>query len=288
MPATRQLTPEEVETFQKDGVIVVRNAFDPAWVEKLKVGLEKSMSQAGKYFWGWIDDKETGSHFHNENRRWPDIEEYREFLFNSGVAELCAQAGKWATANLLYDSAFLRTPGTRVKTPWHQDLPYICVDGEDALISAWTPLFPVDEDSTLMCVRGSHRWNKNYYRLNFDPKGPKGHMDATGDDETLWDELPDIDADRSQYDIAAFAMEPGDTLIIHGMVIHGSDGNNRKDRPVSVVTARMLGDKAVYFPDKPGGTQPDFKEEAAAVGLKPGQPVDSPLFPRIWQATVDA
>lgn len=274
--------PDEIKKFQNDGVIVLRQVFDLDWIEVLKAGLQQSMETKGAYVWNFHDNEGDGSHFHNENRRWNDIEHYKNFMFNSPAAEICGRLGGWKDAHLLYDSAFLRTPGTAVKTPWHQDQPYICVDGEDALVSTWTPLYPVDADSTLECVRGSHRWNKNYFRLNFDPKGPKGHMTDNGDDETEWDELPDIDSKRSDYDIASYALEPGDTLVIHGMVIHGSQGNQRKDRPVAVVTARMMGDNAVYWPDKPGGTQPDLKEEAAACGLKPGEPVNSELFPHIW------
>lgn len=278
---SEKITREQIRYFQENGEICVRQVFDQSWIELLKTGLESSMKSPGEFVWTFVDE-DDGHHFHNENRRWHEIEAYKQFIFESPVAELIASLMQWKQANLLFDSAFMRTPGTSTRTPWHQDLPYLCVDGEDALCSAWIPLYPVKRESSLECVRGSHRWEKNYYRLNFDPKGSKGHMDSTGDDQAQWDELPDIESDRESYDIAGYEMAPGDCLIIHGKILHGSAGNLDPDLPQAVVTTRLLGDKAYYQPEKPGGIQPDLSHYAEGCGLKAGAPVDSELFPKIW------
>lgn len=277
----RQPDADDIATFQRDGVICLRGAFDTDWIELLKQGLAKSMEAKGEFVWNYTHEAD-GRHFHNENRRWHEIEEYRRFMFESPVAALIGTLMGWKQASLLFDSAFLRTPGTATRTPWHQDLPYLCIDGEDALCSAWTPLYPVGRESTLECVRGSHRWSKKFFRLNFDPAGGKGHMDEGGDDEEDWDEVPDIDADRSAFDIAGYAMEPGDCLVLHGMILHGSAGNLDKTRNLAAFTTRVMGDNAVYRPDKPGGVQPDLGRFAKACGLEPGAPVRSELFPQIW------
>ena len=279
-PASR-ITEQQISHFHDDGYICLRQIFKPEWIEMLRQGLEKSMRQPGEFVWTYTEESD-GRHFHNENRRWQDIEEYRQFIFESPVGGIVGKLAGWREACLLFDSAFMRSPGTATRTPWHQDLPYLCIGGAAALVSAWIPLQPVSRDSSLECIRGSHHWNKNFYRLNFDPAGDQGHM--AEDDLQEWDELPDIDADRNSYVIDSFDMEPGDCLVIDGNLVHGSAGNLDPDRELAVVTIRLLGDNAVYRPDKPGGVQPDLSQYAEKAGLRPGDPVRSTLFPLVWSS----
>ena len=83
------LEPSQIEEFRRTGVVAIRDAFDVAWIGVLKRGLQRSLEQRGPYYWEFYHDQQ-GRHFHNENRRWPEIEEYRQFLFDSPTGELCA------------------------------------------------------------------------------------------------------------------------------------------------------------------------------------------------------
>ena len=53
----------------------------------------------------------------------------------------------------------LKKPGTHKETPWHQDMPYYCVDGNDTG-SFWIPLDNVDNKNNLQLILGSHKWPK--------------------------------------------------------------------------------------------------------------------------------
>lgn len=277
------LSDHQVTAFRRDGVICLRQVFDQEWIELLRRGAERAVSEPGEYAWTFMDE-EDGRRFTNQNRRWHEIDEYRRFIFDSPVAPLAGTLMGWTHVSLLYESVFFRTAAANATSPWHQDMPYYCVDGRDCLCAAWTPLYPVDRDSALECIRGSHRWGKTYFRLNFDSAGAKGQMDASGDDESQWDELPDIEANRGEYDIISYAMEPGDCLIFDGMLLHASPGNRNPKTPLVVVSVRLLGDTAVYWPDKIGGTVPNLEHHAAACNLKPGDPMTSESFPKLWQA----
>ena len=45
------------------------------------------------------------------------------------------------------------------ETPWHQDLPYYCVDGNNTG-SFWIPLDEVNKENNLKLILGSHKWEK--------------------------------------------------------------------------------------------------------------------------------
>ena len=283
MTGTARLTDDQVAAFRRDGVICLRQAFDEAWIELLRRGVSRAIGDPGEYSWTYLDE-EDGRRFVNQNRRWHEIEEYRRFIFDSPVASLAGTLMGWSEVSLLYESVFFRTAAASARSPWHQDMPYYCVDGKHCLCAAWTPLYPVDRGSALECIRGSHRWGKTYFRLNFDAAGETGQMAAQGDDEAQWDQLPDIEANRAEYDIVGYAMEPGDCLIFDGMLLHASPGNRNSTYPLVAVSVRLLGESAVYWPDKVGGTAPNLDHHAAACNLKPGDPMTSASFPKVWQA----
>ncbi len=68
-----------------------------------------------------------------------------------------------ATSRFFHDHILVKRPGNSTVTPWHQDQPYYCVEGERT-VSFWTPLDTVSRNVSLECVAGSHRWNTAGYR----------------------------------------------------------------------------------------------------------------------------
>jgi len=57
---------------------------------------------------------------------------------------------------LYHDHVLVKEPGTRQRTPWHQDQPYYNVDGVQNA-SMWFPVDPVDRSATLEFIAGTHR-----------------------------------------------------------------------------------------------------------------------------------
>ena len=67
-----------------------------------------------------------------------------------------------ATVNLLYDQLFVKEPGSSERTPWHQDLPYWPVEG-DQILSIWVPFDAATPDNGVVTyVKGSHLWGQKY------------------------------------------------------------------------------------------------------------------------------
>jgi Phytanoyl-CoA dioxygenase (PhyH) len=77
------------------------------------------------------------------------------------------------------------------RTRWHQDQPYYPVDGQQVWV-IWMPVDQVAAESSLECIRGSHRWKR------------------FGENEHTFERMPDIDNARASYDIASWDMAPGD------------------------------------------------------------------------------
>ena len=95
------------------------------------------------------------------------------------------------------------------------------------------------------------------------------------------DELPDIESDRSAYDIIGWELEPGDAVFFDMLTAHcagGVEGPHRR----RVLSLRILGDDVTHAP-RDWRTSPEFP--GLADELAAGAPMDHPLFPVVWERT---
>ena len=137
----------------------------------------------------------------------------------------------------MYEQVFLKEGGENRRTPWHQDAPYLSVEG-DHLAVVWISFDHVTKADSLEFVRGSHRATL-FNTSAFDPN-----------DETVpiyegLPRLPDIEADRSRFDIVSWAVEPGDVLVFHPAMLHGGAPTHPGGRR-RTLTLRFFGRDAVY------------------------------------------
>jgi ectoine hydroxylase-related dioxygenase (phytanoyl-CoA dioxygenase family) len=97
-----------------------------------------------------------------------------------------------------------------------------------------------------------------------------------------YEPMPDIDAKYDEYDWLIGECEPGDCILHHPWVIHGSPGNTlpRIRRAVSAIYA---GDDVTWVPH-PGQflDNPDLSSHVPKPDLAPGDPIECELFPRVW------
>ena len=87
--------------------------------------------------------------------------------------------------------------------------------------------------------------------------------------------VPDISADRQDYDIASWELNPGDLIAFNFSIIHGAPGNSSPNRR-RAFSVRFVGDDATFARRK-GEVSPPFPE----VTLKHGDKMNSPSFPEI-------
>lgn len=196
----------------------------------------------------------------------------RSAALDSQLPEAIARLLRSDRLHFWEDTTFVKEPGTRQKTAFHQDYRYFQIEGEQCVI-VWVPLDPVDAgNGSLKYVRGSHRWGESYA-----PNVLFTHSLATGASGKL---CPNIEANPEAYDIVQFDAEPGDVIVHHVMTVHGADGNmsNRRRRAVSL---RYCGDDVRYL-DREGAVPQLHTSHTLQNGDRLNS-IDYPLvYPRPW------
>lgn len=256
------------DAYARHGAICLRGAFKP-WVEILREGIERNRASPGPYFAENVTNAAQGS-FWDDYCNWTRIPEFRQFLEESDMARLAAEAmGSW-TAQLFHDHVLVKEPGTGKPTPWHQDAPYYFVEGTQT-VSFWLPLDPVGPAQTLRLVAGSHRWPKMVRPVKW-----LDDSDFYDGDRNRYMDMPEIDEASGRYTILAWAVEPGDAVLFDFKTVHGAAGN---DVPIRrrAFSARWVGDDARYT-ERPGRTSPPFPGH----DMVAGQRLREDWFPVLW------
>ena len=281
----RAISESEIDTYHKDGVVMLPGMFDLEWIELLKRGLVANCDNPTDRSRVWDRDAQGRTMFY-DSQAWQGVSEYQDFIFSSPAAELAAIMMKSSTVNFYFDAVFVRSPGSQFSTPWHQDEPYWSVEGYDTC-TIWMPLVPVKKENALAYVPGSHRMDSVFYQYNFGSLNPDGkenvdQVDFTGIGEA---EIPDIDADPSKYGVVSWDMAPGDCVAFNSRIIHGGSGKLDEDRELRVFTTKWLGDDArIKF--RECGMDPDHSAVMTAQGLKPGDRPGTDLYPQVWPKSV--
>jgi ectoine hydroxylase-related dioxygenase (phytanoyl-CoA dioxygenase family) len=261
---------ESVAAFQRDGAICIRQLFLPKEMQTLRRGIDANLAALSPRAKVASAADDPG-YFVEDFCNWRDNEHYKRFIFESPLAETAGRLMRSSTARLYHDHMLTKEPGTRQPTPWHQDQPYYNIEGRQN-VSFWIPVDPVNRESTLEFIAGSHLgpWLM-----------PRSFMDAEArwfPEGTLAD-LPDIEGNRDAYPILGWELQPGDAVGFHMLMLHAARGVGERRR--RVFSVRFLGDDIKHAPRR-WKTSPEFPgltDELAA-----GAPMKHRLFPLLWQA----
>lgn len=269
VPADSPVTGDERAAFARDGAVCLRQRLDAHWLDSLRQGVERNMTAPGPYG-QVVGAGEDRGRFFQDYCNWADIPEYRSFVLESPAAAIAGALMGARRVQLFHEHVLVKEPGTSKATPWHHDMPYYCVQGEQT-VSLWLALDPIPKDAALMFVAGSHRWGHLYYPRRFEDGGNYAYDDGT------YRTVPDIDGDPDAYRILAWDMEPGDMVAFHYLTLHAAPGNEGRHRRRAFST-RWLGDDARYL-SRPGETSPPFP----GIGLQDGDPMRTDWFPVAWE-----
>lgn len=259
------ITDADIDTFQRDGVVLVRGLLAD-YVDLLRAGVEANMAAPGPYASENEKPGETGRFF-DDYCNWERIPQFAEVVRHSPAAEVAAELMRSETVQMFHDHVLVKEPGTSMATPWHQDGPYYFVAGRQT-VSFWVPLDPVEE-STLRCVAGSHRWEKEVLPTRWVTE--EGYFP----DEGQYMPVPDPEAEGMR--IVEHPMRPGDALAFDFRTLHGARGNMSASRR-RAFSLRLVGDDARYV-ERPGRTSPPYPGH----GMRPGQRLREDWFPVIFR-----
>ena len=259
--------------FQRDGAVCVRGAFSADEVALARQAIEDNLADLSPMAKRASPDDDAP--FIEDFCSWTRLPAMERFIRTSGAAAIAGELTGARTVRLYHDHVLVKEPGTRQRTPWHQDLPYYNVDGR-MNASMWMPVDPVARESSLQLVAGSHRGPWYMPRSFLDGQAKWFPEGALAD-------LPDIDGDNERepgrWRVLSWELEPSDAVFFDMLTLHGAagvDGPNRR----RVLSVRFLGDDMVHAP-RPWATSPAFR--GLADELVAGAPMDHPLFPVLWE-----
>lgn len=272
----REPTPEEIETFWRDGVVCLRGILPPGWLAVLEAGVERWLQSEGRFslseFGTTLEEGKARpkAHFYGGTDHWKTDEDCRRFACESPLPGIVGRVLRSAKVNLYEDSILVKEPGAVERTMFHQDLPYFHVEGLQ-VCTTWIPLDPVSRDTgSLLFVKGSHLWKK-LYRPNYFVKH-QSMPDTEGED------APDYHASRRDAEILCFDMQPGDLTVHHGLTLHGAEGNHSPTQRRRAMSVRYCGDDARYRIRRGAAQKPHHATVEA------GSVLDHPDCPVVWRA----
>ena len=256
------LTEEQKISYKNYGAIVIKNVFEP-WISTLQKGFDKVLANPGPHARENVKTKEQGRFF-EDYCNWQRIPEFAE---ESPAAQIVGEATESKSIQLFHEHIFVKDPGTAKETPWHQDMPYYCVDGNDTG-SFWIPLDPISKDNSLQILLGSHKLPK-LVRPN---KWSNNQPWYKNDDNFM--DMPDIKS--MEKNILKPKMNLGDAILFNFKVLHSSSGNS-ENIPRRAFSIRFIGDDVKYI-DRGEETSPPFKD----IDLKNGAKMREDWFPVVW------
>jgi ectoine hydroxylase-related dioxygenase (phytanoyl-CoA dioxygenase family) len=261
------VTPELIDAFRTDGAVRIKGIFSPEEIDALKAGIDDNLAHPSPRSKVASRPDDPGWFF-EDFCNWQHNAAYRDFIARSPAPSVAAALMGVDTVRLHHDHLLVKEPGTRQRTPWHQDQPYYNIEGDDN-VSMWIPVDPIPLESTLEFVAGSHRGPWLMPRTFMDKEAkwfPEGSLA----------DLPDIEANRDAFPIRRWALEPGDMVCFRMLTLHASGGARHRRRAFSI---RFVGDDIRHAPRR-WKTSPDFPGLADA--LPDGAPLVHPLFPVVW------
>ena len=267
----RDLSSQEIEAFDRDGVFCARGLFSPEWIERMAAAVDRIVAaptQLGQA----VSNQDEG--FSNDLFVWKIDDDFRDWVYDSPASHIAQQVLRCKRVRHFYDQLFVKTAGCHVPTPWHHDVTFWPVNVEcRSLVSMWITFDPVDRKSSgLEFVKGSHRWPARYKAVTptYDP-----YMLASN-----FEDAPDIDARRGDYDLFCPDMEPGDCLVFNAHVVHGSSSNHSTDKPRRAFSTRWAGEDVTF--ENRTATMPLLWDH----GLRDGDPIGGSLFPQVLPETI--
>jgi ectoine hydroxylase-related dioxygenase (phytanoyl-CoA dioxygenase family) len=235
----RALTDEERNTYARDGAVVLKRVLSPDLVESMRAAVERVLASPGA---GAVEYAEAGGRFLGDFLIWMRDQDFADFACRSPLPAIAHELLGGACVRLFYDQLLVKEPGTKEETPWHQDLPYWPVRGND-ILSLWVPFDSVSAESGAMrYVKGSHKPGVLYAPTPFGKSSGFGRLLTAAD----LPPFPDTNSFLANAELLICEMEPGDVIAHHPLVFHWSPGNLDKSRRRRALALRYLGDDAIF------------------------------------------
>ncbi len=257
------ITDEQVETYQRDGVVCLRGILDEDWIQSLEPVARRLL----------IDKEDFGLLPTIPGRYMSrTIPEFRRLVFESALGAAAGRVLQSEEIRFFFDEIFAKPANSDAKTIWHTDRMGWPTTG-NMVPSLWIPLTPISKANSLECIAGSQTQDKKYWLFS-----PNARQMIKPEDR---DAHPDCEPLRDDPNVRflSWDMEPGDMLVIHPWTLHYSGGNPSDDWRIAI-SVRVFGDDIQWKPRPDCVNLAGVSFDEMIEGEKPA----GPLFPLLWSS----
>lgn len=277
-PKTLPLSAEQIGSYQKDGVVCLRNVLSDYCLDLAREGIEQNLQSPGQFF---RDHSEPGSanRYVFEYWTWPHTPPFAELINSAPLGEIAGTLMHANHVHMVMDNWFMREAGSYRAPPWHHDEPYF--DFEGSLCIIWIPLEDAPREDGLRFVRGSHQWGKLFVAPEFSSNVP---FRCEGE---RYEPVPDIDSNPDAYDLLSWDVNVGDCLVFDFRTLHcitnkGAPAQKTQRR----VTFRFGADNVIFTPR--GEWTKETSDFLIAHGQRAGSALECDLMPKVWERAATA
>lgn len=259
-----QISEDQVDSFWRDGVVCLKNAFSSEWVERLREATELVLEKGSEQH---IEAEVSAGRFTVDTYVWLQYEMFRKYAMESPAAAIAARLLRAKRISLLYDQLLVKEPGADKPTSWHQDGASWPLNGESAL-TIWMPLDPVvRETGGMLYAKGEHLGTRYGSFVNVVKRSS-----AVGNDE---DRCPDFTEINDGKLVLQWDVEPGDCIVHHMWMPHATGGNLSPEVRRRVHTTRWVSEGCTF-------REGDYQlRPLIDHGLREGDPLQGPLYPEV-------
>lgn len=296
-----EITSEHQEAYQRDGVVMIKGAFDSDWVDLVRSGWERIQKSTPGERYNLPDallendpqlsaeiqtcksDDRMNHQVYTEQSegflrykymRWW-VPEFKKFALESPAAELVGRVIGSDSIRFFVDALFAKASKCQTGTYWHADQPAWPVRGPH-VPTMWMAVLPVySELSSLEYVAGSHKL------ASTDEAWPNTYNAKTIGRPPKRTDFYDWEKRRGDPSVrfVSYDMDPGDVVILHANTYHGGGPNLHPTQPRVAFSTRWFGSDVVWDPRPECVNIPGMPLE----NMVAGQTVsEDTIFPIAW------
>jgi len=257
------VTPAQVNYFNENGFIKIKNIFEPAVIDYMNIVISKEVDRLNNQQIP-LEERDTyGKAFLQIMNLWTHTSAVKDIVFSKKIAQIATGLMQTAGVRLYHDQALFKEPKGG-HTPWHADQYYWPLDTENT-VTAWIPL-----QATLL----------NYGPLEFSAGSNKL---TAGRDKQISDESQaflEAELKRHAFNHVVEPFDVGEISFHRGWLYHRAgpnvSGNMRK-----VMTMIYMDKDTVLKTPENHNQQADW--DTWCPGATVGQIVNTPLNPVLYE-----
>ncbi|NMP03416.1 phytanoyl-CoA dioxygenase family protein [Pseudoalteromonas arctica] len=247
-------SPEFINTYRQDGIVIVKNAIPRKLITKAEISLSNFFSSVLTKSNVTTCESDTLDELHQmaqqvigeENARYlltigKDLPVFKQIIYSESVIRVIEQLLATQNIQSADDSNVLRIDRPQndlTNLPWHQDYPYNMLSSN--AVTIWAPLLPVHENMGRMKVISP---KKEIMAIEYSNKIKSEFHNSR------YIKLRNLDTFKNEFEKKSIEVQevlPGDIVLFDALLLHRS-GENTSNKSRWVATARYgsLDDDAV-------------------------------------------